>query len=261
VHASGIVHRDVKPSNILLDTTGRVYLADFGISRLVDATRLTATGSAIGTAAYMAPEQVRGAAVGPAADLYALGLVLLECLTGRTEYTGTSFEVAVARLSRSPHIPADLPAGLADALHAMTATEPQDRPDAVGCITALRHTQPGFTENPRQGGSTKTMPASPGAATAAGTSPTGLGVLRQATDRAAREWIAAVRHRDPSRLFAHGWALFVTAAAVFAVGLLVTYSAGDETTPPAPQQPKSTIQPGPQRLPQDLQELEGAVQP
>ncbi|MBO0827335.1 MAG: serine/threonine protein kinase [Streptosporangiales bacterium] len=82
VHARGIVHRDVKPSNVLLDPTGRVLLTDFGVSRLVDAARMTATGQAIGTAAYLAPEQVRGATAGPAADVYALGLVLLECLTG-----------------------------------------------------------------------------------------------------------------------------------------------------------------------------------
>ena len=90
VHARGIVHRDVKPANIVLDREGRPFLTDFGVSRIIEATQMTATGATVGTPAYMAPEQVRGSPVGPAADVYALGLVLLEALTGRREYPGGS---------------------------------------------------------------------------------------------------------------------------------------------------------------------------
>jgi hypothetical protein len=131
VHARGIVHRDVKPANILLDERGRPLLADFGIARLDGATRMTETGVVVGTAAYMAPEQVRGTEVGPPADIYALGLVLLEALTGLREYPGSALEAAVARLHRPPKVPTGLPAGLADALEAMTATDPTRRPDAA----------------------------------------------------------------------------------------------------------------------------------
>jgi eukaryotic-like serine/threonine-protein kinase len=134
VHARSIVHRDVKPSNVLLDPTGRVLLTDFGVSRLVDATRLTATGQAIGTAAYLAPEQVRGATAGPAADVYALGLVLLECLTAAPAYRGSSpVEVAVARLHRPPEVPSRLPPALASTLAAMVSTDPASRPTAEAC--------------------------------------------------------------------------------------------------------------------------------
>ncbi|XVS62111.1 serine/threonine-protein kinase [Actinosynnema sp. CA-299493] len=138
VHARGVVHRDVKPSNILLDAHDKPYLADFGLAHLPGATRLTRTDQMVGTAAYLAPEQVRGVDVDHPADVYALGLVLLECLTGHREYPGGEVEAAVARLHRSPTIPPHLPAELASLLSSMTATAPDRRPTAADCARALR---------------------------------------------------------------------------------------------------------------------------
>lgn len=137
VHRHGIVHRDVKPSNIL-DDGDQVYLADFGISRQVDGAHLTATGLAVGTAAYMAPEQVKGDDVTPAADVYSLGLVLLECLTGHQEYVGAPLEVAMARLSRPPLVSTSFPAPLPSLLAAMTRDDPGHRPSAAECVAVLR---------------------------------------------------------------------------------------------------------------------------
>ncbi|OSZ59256.1 serine/threonine protein kinase [Streptomyces pharetrae CZA14] len=136
-HEAGIVHRDVKPSNIILDATGRPHLTDFGISRLLDATTHTATGTLVGTAAYLSPEQVLGQPVGPSADVYALGLVLLECITSRLEYDGAPLEAAIARLHRRPHLPDSLPEELAVLLRDMTSLEARDRPAAVDCARAL----------------------------------------------------------------------------------------------------------------------------
>ena len=96
LHRVGVVHRDVKPSNILLDEHGRARLADFGIARLVDSTRLTVTGVVMGTPGYVAPEQIEGHECGPAADVYSLGLVIIECLTGRRPFAGSGTEVALA---------------------------------------------------------------------------------------------------------------------------------------------------------------------
>lgn len=138
VHERGVVHRDIKPSNVLLDGHGRPFLTDFGVSRLVDTTRVTATGMTVGTPAFMAPEQVRGERVGPPADVYALGLVLLEAATGRREYPGGVVESAVARLHRDPAVPADLPGPLRRALIAMTVRDAASRPSAAAVAAALR---------------------------------------------------------------------------------------------------------------------------
>ncbi|WP_410628357.1 serine/threonine-protein kinase [Amycolatopsis sp. cmx-8-4] len=99
VHARNIVHRDLKPTNVLLGPDGPV-LTDFGTAHALDATRITGTGLVTGTAAYLAPEQILGEAAGPSADIYALGLILLECLTAQLEFPGTLAESATARLHR-----------------------------------------------------------------------------------------------------------------------------------------------------------------
>ncbi|WP_191245184.1 serine/threonine-protein kinase [Amycolatopsis deserti] len=129
VHRAGITHRDVKPANILLASDGAV-LGDFGIAQGHDSTRFTTTGTVVGTAAYMAPEQVRGEPVGPSADVYSLALVLLECLSGRREYPGSLTESAVARLLRPPAVPDGLPPHLADLLRRMGDRDPDARPPA-----------------------------------------------------------------------------------------------------------------------------------
>jgi serine/threonine protein kinase len=136
IHERGIVHRDVKPSNILHDGEN-AYLADFGTSRMDDSAHLTATGLAVGTAAYMAPEQVQGLEIGPAADVYSLGLVLLECATGRREYPGSAAEAAIARLSRPPLVPTSISAPLPSLLAAMTRDDPSQRPPARTCAAVL----------------------------------------------------------------------------------------------------------------------------
>ena len=138
-HAQGVIHRDVKPGNVLLGTDNRTKLADFGIARLIgDTVRHTQTGHAIGTAAYLAPEQVRGDELTTAADVYALGLVLLEALTGERAYPGTPTESALARLSRAPHVPTDLPDDWPALITAMTALEPTGRPTAAEVADQLR---------------------------------------------------------------------------------------------------------------------------
>ncbi|HEY8319695.1 MAG TPA: serine/threonine-protein kinase [Amnibacterium sp.] len=141
LHGRRLVHRDVKPGNILVvDRPGPVAakLTDFGIVAALDGTRLTATDAILGTAAYLSPEQVRGDGVGTASDVYSLGLVLLEALTGTRAFPGGLAESAVARLNRPPRLPADASPALASLLAAMTALDPAQRPAAAEVATRLR---------------------------------------------------------------------------------------------------------------------------
>ena len=138
-HATGIVHRDIKPGNVLLAEDDRALLTDFGIARLMsDSARHTATGMTIGTAAYLSPEQVRGEEVTPAADVYALGLVLLEALTGERAYRGSPTEAALARLSSPPPVPEWLPTAWQHLVRQMTRLEAAERPAATEIATTLR---------------------------------------------------------------------------------------------------------------------------
>jgi len=137
VHRAGIVHRDVKPSNVLLRSpqagTGPVeaVLADFGVAHLLDTPRLTSPGTIIGTAAYLAPEQVRGEPPQAASDVYALGLLTIEMLTRLHPFPGGTLEETVlARLTRQPDVPGELGYAWKSLLSAMTSPEPSCRPSA-----------------------------------------------------------------------------------------------------------------------------------
>ncbi|MEU3727630.1 serine/threonine-protein kinase, partial [Streptomyces sp. NPDC031705] len=131
VHAHGIIHHDVKPSNVLLPDGDCPHLADFGLARTVHDRSHSAPDTLVGTLAYMAPEQFLGQGASPASDVYALGLTLIEALTGRREYQGSPVEVGTAHLLRPPRLPDGLPGGLGRLLKAMTEQDPQARPDAA----------------------------------------------------------------------------------------------------------------------------------
>jgi hypothetical protein len=139
-HDAELVHRDVKPGNVLLRPDGRVVVTDFGIAKALDvAPGLTDARTVVGTARYLAPEQVRGRPVDRRTDLYALGLVLWECATGRQPYTGETLEViARARLQGPPPplatVAAGLPAGLADLVDDLLADDPDERPPSAAAV-------------------------------------------------------------------------------------------------------------------------------
>ncbi|HMG32114.1 MAG TPA: serine/threonine-protein kinase [Jiangellaceae bacterium] len=140
VHEHGVVHRDVKPGNVLFsnaDDHNSVKLADFGIARMADSARLTHTGLIVGSAHYLSPEQARGEDAGPPCDIYALGLVLLECLTGAPVFPGAGVEPVVARLHRDPQVPDDVDPALGRLLTAMTSRDAAQRPTARDVAAAL----------------------------------------------------------------------------------------------------------------------------
>lgn len=141
IHGRGILHRDITPGNILVDRHDGVFLADFGIAKAWDGPALTAENFVPGTAGYLAPEQAEGHGASSASDVYALGLVLLEALTGVREYSGTPFERAVAAASRSPRIPPALGAPWCAILRRMTDHDLTRRP-TVDEVRALLNGRP-----------------------------------------------------------------------------------------------------------------------
>ncbi|MGY2704662.1 serine/threonine-protein kinase [Nocardioides sp. HB32] len=132
-HAAGVVHRDLKPSNILLTSDGRPVLVDFGVARSDTAEPLTETGFVVGTAEYLSPEQVEGAPATPASDVYALGVVAHQCLTGSSPFQReTPVATALAHLRDDPpELPSGVPAGLRTLLRAMLSRTPEERPTAA----------------------------------------------------------------------------------------------------------------------------------
>ncbi|HXT38376.1 MAG TPA: protein kinase [Chloroflexota bacterium] len=143
-HARGLVHRDIKPQNILLTVDGAVKVADFGIARRTAAAALTQTGTVLGSVHYLSPEQARGQEAGPRADLYALGVTLFEMLTGRLPFDAENpIAVAMQHVQNAPPLPRQfnraIPPALETIVLRLMAKNPAERfPDAASLAQALR---------------------------------------------------------------------------------------------------------------------------
>ena len=132
-HDAGLVHRDIKPGNLLITPEGRVKITDFGIARIADQVPLTATGQVMGTVQYLAPEQASGHTATPSTDLYSLGIVAYECLAGKRPFTGESqVAIAMAQINDAPPaLPADVPAPVQRLVLACLAKDPVERPQTA----------------------------------------------------------------------------------------------------------------------------------
>ncbi|MGO2491518.1 MAG: serine/threonine-protein kinase, partial [Glutamicibacter arilaitensis] len=147
-HEHGLVHRDVKPGNILVMPSGVVKITDFGIARLADQVPLTATGQVMGTAQYLAPEQATGQVATGSSDIYALGVIGYECLAGRRPFTGESqIAIALAQVNDAPPaLPDTIPAPVRQLIMSMLAKNPADRPkDATALAKAADALRSGDT--------------------------------------------------------------------------------------------------------------------
>jgi serine/threonine protein kinase len=131
-HAAGLVHRDVKPANILLASGGIVKLTDFGIAHAVGSAAVTPSGEMVGTPGYLSPEQLAGEQATAASDLYTLGVVAYECLAGAPPFDGMALEIAVAHRDRPlPPLPSSVPADVATFVMHLTAKDPVWRPGSA----------------------------------------------------------------------------------------------------------------------------------
>ena len=135
-HAAGLVHRDIKPGNLLITPDGRVKITDFGIARIADQVPLTATGQVMGTVQYLSPEQASGHPASPATDTYSLGIVAYECLAGKRPFTGESqVAIAMAQINEpAPPLPPTVPIPVQNLVMAMIAKKPSDRPSSSATV-------------------------------------------------------------------------------------------------------------------------------
>jgi eukaryotic-like serine/threonine-protein kinase len=134
-HAVGLVHRDIKPANLVIGPAGQLKITDFGVAYAAGSVQLTRTGMVLGTPAYLAPEQLAGDRASPASDLYALGVVGYECLTGTRPFRGEPMEVAAAHKDLPlPPLPAGVPAGAAALVAQLTEKDPVLRPHDAATV-------------------------------------------------------------------------------------------------------------------------------
>jgi serine/threonine protein kinase/uncharacterized protein YjdB len=154
--AGGVIHRDVKPANIMVDKEGDAFVTDFGISKMSEAqTGLTQTGATIGTPEYMSPEQCRGDALTGSSDQYALGIVAYEMLVGHVPFTGSQYNIMVSHTSERPKpiltVRPDCPPEVAEAVERMLAKTPQERwPDLDSAVAAMGGAPLGYQSPIRQ---------------------------------------------------------------------------------------------------------------
>ncbi len=245
-HAAGLVHRDVKPGNILITPTGQVKITDFGIAKAVDAAPVTQTGMVMGTAQYIAPEQALGHDASPASDVYALGVVGYEAVSGKRPFTGDgALTVAMKHIKEPPPpLPSDLPPNVRELIEITLVKNPGARyrsggpfADAVAAVRAGRRP-------PRPSGAASSGRATPAAIPSG---PPTRAAAAAATTRApaarrSRPTTGGHRTAPPRRTFSSGqrallWAAGVLGALAIIIAVLIVINSHNTNSPqqsPAP---------------------------
>ena len=238
-HAAGLVHRDIKPRNVLLRRDGVAKIVDFGIARAIDTTLHTEQGAILGTAAYLAPEQARGEPVTAAADLYALGIVLYELLTGRRPFAAETLPALVLEREQGLIVPpraraAAIPPTLEDAVMHCLERRPEARPASAAALAEELSTAVSSASNEQALQSLSTRPTE---------------VLPSTPTRRLRS-VPSNWGRLPARLRSRrrGAALLasaIAAAAIIAIGLAFAGDGRDGSESPARPGPTVTEAPPP----------------
>jgi eukaryotic-like serine/threonine-protein kinase len=232
-HAAGVVHRDIKPANLLVGPDGQVKITDFGIAHAADSAQLTRTGTMVGTPSYLAPERAAGASATAASDLYSLGVVSYECLTGHTPFRGTPMEVVAAcQRDPVPPLPGTVPPEVAELVLALTAKDPAARPASASQVAARAAR---LRDKLRDGPAAAPAGLEPRAAgvTATLAVPPGLDEPATGWPDPDQGWPPSPAGPQPRRSWVW-WGLAAAAAVlVAATGFLVLSSRGGQTGQPA----------------------------
>ncbi|WP_343601815.1 protein kinase [Mycobacterium sp.] len=246
-HAAGLVHRDVKPGNILITPTGQVKITDFGIAKAVDAAPVTQTGMVMGTAQYIAPEQALGHDATPACDVYSLGVVGYESLSGKRPFTGDgALTVAMKHIKEPPPpLPAEVPPNVRELIELTLVKNPGMRyksggpfADAVGAVRAGRR-PPRPSQTPAGRAAPASIPS--GALTRAVATTTS----RATAARRSRPTTGPHRAAPPHRTFSSGqrallWAAGVLGALAIIVAVLIVINSRGDSPQPQPSAPTVT---------------------
>ena len=249
-HAAGLVHRDVKPGNLLITPDGRVKITDFGIARIADQVPLTATGQVMGTVQYLSPEQASGRSASPTTDIYSLGIVAYEALAGRRPFTGESqVAIAMAQINETPpELPATVAEPVRNLVYACIAKNPADRPaSAAHLARAAQALRRGDVA-----GAAAAVPGILGAGSLAATAGANYG-QNAATTRllTAEEVPAAVEPAEQAKRNPWMWPLIaiVSVLALVLVGVIIAIVASPDDKEPVASSTKPTISKTPSATP------------
>ncbi len=259
-HIAGIVHRDVKPANLLVTPDGTVKITDFGIARAAEGMALTETGQVMGTPQYLSPEQAQGLTATPASDVYSLAVVAFECLAGRRPFVADSaVATALAHLREPvPDLPPEIPADLAAVVRRAMSKTPDERfPDGTAFAAALRDP----SSVPPPAGAVSPPPATDATQVLAGVAPVAAAAPLTTSTPTAPPTSHTAGRRVP-------WAWILLAVAIVAGIITVAVLAGggddDPTTPEptrksTPKEPKDPT--GPKSTPTEAETTEPTTEP
>jgi len=266
-HAAGLVHRDIKPGNLLITPDGRVKITDFGIARIADQVPLTATGQVMGTVQYLSPEQASGHSASPSTDIYSLGIVAYEMLAGRRPFTGESqVAIAMAQINETPpELPITVAEPVRNLVYSSIAKNPAERPATAAHMARA-------AQSLRRGDVAAAAAAVPGvigSGSLANTAGANYGKPTDATTRLLPAPVTTNTAELPRKRSPWTWPLiaFIAVIAVVLIAVLITLlnPPTEEEVKPPPSSPSAStttpsVTPTPTEIVVNAENIEGSTQ-